>query len=106
MGQIFPIHVKCLTTICLFVCNLCGSTIIINRVICKNIALPVLKTTHHFVYSPNDIICELEVKNNYIFGILDPILSIHYTTYTRVVITIKDGSHVRFLPLDGFRLWF
>jgi len=48
----------------------------------------------------NHVTCEQGGQNNYMFGILNPTLPIHYFYDTTMM--IKGRLHVRFSPLGGF----
>ena len=42
---------------------------------------PVLKANAMSAHAPNHVTCKQGVENNYIFGISNPDMPIHYTTF-------------------------
>jgi len=69
----------------------------------KIVYSPVLKALQLSVHAPNHAICKYGVKNNYIFGIPNPKLPIHYTIFMGLLtMTIKGCLHVS-IALGGFR---
>jgi len=53
---------------------------------------------------PNHATCKLGVKNNYIFGILNPQIAYSLCNLYEATMTIRGRLQVRILQLGGFKL--